>query len=191
MKHLFKIAFALILSLSFFACSEDNTENINNDTNNSFEKSIAILDTNSKVEGKTSKSNLEALTIELINFNEDYSLNEAYKINDIEFNDNGLFNDAIAGDGIYTSVELFDPLENKSKEAGDKLSYSENFAFTEDLKKELRSRYEGKRDVGISVSCDIVTRPCPQTTWYNTCYFSDECTCVYLENCTGTVSIEF
>ena len=69
MKQLTKITFALILIMTFFAWSKDNIENINNYTINNFEKSVAILDTYIKLESKTSKSNLEAHTIELINFN--------------------------------------------------------------------------------------------------------------------------
>lgn len=192
MKNLFRGYYLLLLSMMVLVTSCANEEDSTNESLDDFGSSVAIINTNDI--NQKDLSNIP-ITVELINFNSNYVLEEVYKINDIEYNDNGLFNDEVAGDGIYTSVEKFDfsKFNNLPKIKKSDVIVGNNFTFLDELKLWLNSNYKtesfakgpGRPTVSIKVSvgCELVTRPCPQTTWYNTCYFSDECTCVYIENC--------
>lgn len=198
MKNLFKGYYLVLLSILVLASSCSNEGDITKESLDDFGSSVAIINTNDI--SKQDLSNIP-ITVALINFNSNYMLEDKYKINDIEYSDNGLFNDEVAGDGIYTSVEKFD-LSKSNNSLNIKNSdafVGSNFAYLEELKSWLNTDNnvdtyaKGPRptaSITVSVGCDIVTRPCPQTTWYNTCWFSNECTCVYLENCEAEVSIE-
>lgn len=132
--------------------------------------------------------------VEILNFDNRYSLNETFVIDDIEYSDNGRFNDMVANDGIYTSVQTFIPssenqnaFEEENVANVQVIADLDDFLYMDDLEQSL-ARIKPK--VIASVGCDIVIRDCPQTAWYNSCWFSDRCSCVYLENCELTVSIE-
>lgn len=116
-------------------------------------------------------------------------------IDDIEYSDNGLFNYAVANDGIYTSVQTFTPSE-ENQNAPEQEDFAnikvaadvDEFMYMGDLKQSLA---KVKPSIKAEVGCKIVTKPCPQTTWYNTCYFGENpCTCVYLKDCEFSISIE-
>ena len=64
-------------------------------------------------------------------------MNEIYKIINIEFNEDDLFNHAIADNAIYT-FELFDPLENKTKETCDKFKLLQILCFYRRIKKRIK-----------------------------------------------------
>lgn len=198
MKNLFKVKYLVLLTtiILTFACStedDDKNENLND-----FSSSVAIINTH-----EVSQKDLSSLpiTIKLVSFNSNYFLEEKYKIDGIEYNDNGLFNDQFAGDGIYTSVEKFNIKEFKSINTKSSDAFvSSNFIYIEEFKSWLKENYDTRKDeksglkpklsAKVNVGCKMVTRPCPETTWYNTCYFSEDCTCVYLEDCELDVSIE-
>lgn len=197
MKKLLKLSSVLSLTLFFFSCEKSNEGFVSNENQN-FLSSVAIIDKTDLNSSKTEEA-LTAYTLELKNFNEKYQLNDTYKIDDIEYTDNGQNNDLIANDGIYTSVELFEITSKSSKNISVKIAYSEDFKYKDQIrnytKEFLASNKELQENagigIGVSITCDIVTRPCPQTTWYNSCWFTDECTCIYLENCSVTVGVGF
>ena len=207
------LVFSIIALVTVVACSKDDT-NVDNGlqekTENSqfslrgaaeiispesFTKSVAIVKLAHAVSipAKTTKDEV-ALVIEVFNFDDNYSLNEAFVIDNIEYSDNGRFNDKVANDGVYTSVQTFTPSEENQNAPEEEdvanvmvIADMDDFLYMDDLKETLA---KVKPKVYAQVGCDIVTRDCPQTTWYNSCWFSDECTCVYLENCELTIGIE-
>ena len=115
------------------------------------------------------------------------------------------YNDIKAGDGIYTSVELF------SKEVNDEDEYiyvGKHFEYLDDFDLLLIKNYghflneiieinnsynQSAKTKGvvasIKIACKIVTRECPEDKWYNKCLFSSPCTCVYLEDCELTIDV--
>lgn len=192
MKKIIRVTSLFGLIFLLFSCEKNETE-LESLENKDFLTSVAIFDIGESISSKTSEDKL-SYTLELKSFDNKYRLKEAYKINDIEYSDNGKFNDLIAGDGVYTSVNVFD----SPKKSDLKISYSKSFKYRDKIssysKKVLatsnKSNNVGENATfGITITCDIVTRTCPQTRWYNTCWFSDSCTCVYLENCQISVGI--
>lgn len=169
-------------------------------TPNTFKASVAIWKSDHHVSIPIENSSKVALTLKILNFDSASYLNEAFKIEGVEYSDNGKFNDKVAGDGIYTSVETFEASEYENSQDEKEIVYvslGKEFKYMEELKENLRD-YENEItggpggptiELSAKVHCDIVTRPCPQDHWYNTCWFSDECTCVYLENCDLDVNI--
>ena len=66
-------------------------------------ESVALIRTGVKTETNAKKSDEKyAFTINVVDFSERIDLHEAYMIDDIEYSDNGLFNDEVANDGVYT-----------------------------------------------------------------------------------------
>ena len=107
MNKILKITLALCLSFTFFACSEDEnkveTELSFNDTSK-FLESVALIRTGVKTETNAKNSDEKyAFIINVVDFSESIDLHEAYMIDDLEYSDNGLYNDEVANDGVYTS----------------------------------------------------------------------------------------
>jgi hypothetical protein len=108
MKKMFLLLGVTVFMLS---CGKKNSQPSasasNVDSNPKFDESVALFQqTNTNVQSRE-KSTKVAYTFEMIDFSGDLTLGNVYKLEGIEYCDNGLFNDEIAGDGIYTSVETF------------------------------------------------------------------------------------
>jgi hypothetical protein len=196
MKYPLKSSLLITVFMSTFLLSCSTDAEIATESLNDFGSSVAIV--NKQGISKSDLTNT-TITIHLVNFNPNYSLESKYKINNIEYSDNGLYNDEVAGDGLYTSVEKFDlsksnfsTLNNSDAHLGSSFAYINNFKIWvgNNSKSFEKSGIKPTVSIKVNVGCDIVTRSCPQDTWYNTCLFSDECTCVYLENCKLDVTIE-
>lgn len=108
------------------------------------EKSTAIL-TQGRVivKGSTEKS---ARSFLLLNFDKNNKILAEYNVDGHLYVDNGEKNDLKAGDGIYTSTDLF---PNPKKTNVSYLMKSDSFMY----QKELESLSNNK--VGISVGCKI------------------------------------
>lgn len=126
--------------------------------------------------------------MEIKDFSGNVELNEAYKINGIEYNDNGKFNDKVANDGIYTSVESYKIINSEDVLTSLVINKAESFDYDEALSDYL-SDTNSKRK--IKFGCKVRNIKCPQTSWYNTCIWGSSCTCVDFYDCEFSVEIEF
>nr|WP_314494659.1 hypothetical protein [uncultured Chryseobacterium sp.] len=128
------------------------------------------------------------LLMEIKDFSGNIQLNEAYQIKGIEYNDNGKFNDKVANDGIYTSVESF-KIKNKEEVLNSFIvNKAESFKYETALS-EYMTDVNGKRS--IKFGCKVRNIKCPQTSWYNTCIWGSSCTCVDFYDCDISVEFEF
>ncbi|MGI9526836.1 MAG: hypothetical protein ACR2MS_06990 [Weeksellaceae bacterium] len=165
-----------------------------------FDNSVAIILYSQSFKSKA-KIGEEANIIEIRNFSNDFVLNSEYYIEGIQYTDNGEFNDEIAGDGLYTSIQTFPKDSRKSKNSLDKLSFGQDFKFNKELKRYLKSKYGGQSGSNsrlpesggkMKFGYKVRTIACPETGWWNSCYpLSSPCTCVEFYDCELSVEIEF
>lgn len=196
MKYISKIVLVSILSFSLFSCN--NEEPMQENIESTFDNSVAIIQYNQNFNAKA-KTGVSAKIIEIKNFSNDFALNSEYYIEGIQYTDNGEFNDEIAGDGLYTSIQTFSIDSHKSKNSLDELSYGQDFKFDEELKLYLQSKYGSQsgsfsnRGGGtIKFGCKVRTVTCPETSWWNSCWpLSSPCTCVEFYDCEASIEIEF
>lgn len=97
----------------------------------SFEESVAIK-LGSRVTTKNGGTTKSARTFTLVSFDKSYKLMNSYVLNGVDFTDDGKNNDLIAGDGVYTSVELLPNLERKTDLSG-VYFVSDNFKYLDTL----------------------------------------------------------
>lgn len=187
-----KIIVTTLLSMFLISCqtgsreenvSENNDKlNIsslakeNSDTTDLFNKSVAILKFNYDQE----PSENVALTARILSFDSNYTLLPVYKLNGVEYSDNGLFNDQVAGDGVYTSVERFSISENDIYNGVEAL-IGDGFLFKDQLIQQIKSDYASKvgPKASIKFGCKTKLIKCPNTSWYNTSYFGEPCVLFY------------
>lgn len=128
-------------------------------------------------QGKTALA--QPMTIEIVNYHPTKKLLPAYMINGIEYNDNGKYNDKVAGDGIFTSVRN---VTVKGLPKGTSKKYNASSSL----------RYQSANKSEIGIGCKVRTVTCPETNWWNSCWpLSSPCTCVEFYDCEVTISIEF
>jgi hypothetical protein len=197
MKFLSKITIALFLTFSFFACSEDEnkvkSELSPNDTS-TFLESVALIRTGVKT-GTNAKNSEEkyAFTINVIDFSESIDLHEAYMIDDIEYSDNGLYNDEIANDGVYTSVQKYRIVNQESNKTNilntQIINKSDNFKYDKDLNNYLNKNGVASK-TKIKFGCKVRTVTCPETSWWNDCWFGSPCTCIEFYDCETSIEVE-
>src|SRR5690554_2942102 len=134
-------------------------------------KSVAIIQGGVELDRSTAKY---SLIMEVKDFSGEYRLHDAFMIDGIEYSDNGKFNDEIANDGIYTSVNQYDLeasvvnklINNYYIHAGS------NFAY----ESELEDYVSARPTFGVSAGCNVRLVDCPETSWYNDCWFGSPCT---------------
>lgn len=152
-----------------------------------FEASVLILQDLSEFIGKATLK--KPLTMELVNFNSNRKLLPAYRINGIEYSDNGKFNDIVAGDGVFTSVTTH-RVKGKAEDLSARGAKSNAFAYTQELLSFRKGIYASSQR-GIGLSCKIRLVTCPETTWYNSCWpLSSPCQCVEFFDCEVSVGLE-
>jgi hypothetical protein len=103
MKQL-NLIFAITILFSVFSCeSTEEAEAVPEFNKKQFLESVAIIGpfTSDLGNGIFSKA------VEIKDMSGNLKLSGVFKLNGSEYSDKGLFNDQIAGDGIYTSVEVF------------------------------------------------------------------------------------
>jgi hypothetical protein len=162
-----------------------------------------LLYNNSNNTSSKAKSSKEAIIIEIKNFNSDLVLKTQYYIDGIQYTDDGQFNDEIAGDGLFTSIQTYLSKNLKSGNNQDELNLGQNFKFNNELKSFLKEKYDyntttnnsGKsvaRKSKIKFGCKVRTAECPETSWWNSCWpLSSPCTCVEFYDCEASIEIEF
>jgi hypothetical protein len=158
MKNIFKTAIVcLTISIFVMACNTNDNDVAFDAANDAklFEESVALKTTeNVNLNGRTDKV---ALTYEAINYNDEYQLKAALIINGHAYSDDGKYNDEVAGDNIYTSVDLFEASseDKNSKETtwgvSDKFKYKEQF---------LQER-------GFTIKCKVRHVPCSGESFWS------------------------
>lgn len=145
-----------------------------------FEESVLVIEDLSEFMGKSILK--KPLIIELVNFNSGRKLLPAYKINGVEYCDNGKHNDKVAGDGIFTSVSSYS-VKGSAASLSARGATSNRFKYAQSLQSFRNGKYgSDQRDVGLSCKIRLVT--CAETTWYNSCWpLSSPCTCVEFYDC--------
>ncbi|MFT5862558.1 MAG: hypothetical protein ACI828_001207 [Flavobacteriales bacterium] len=152
-----------------------------------FEESVLILQDLSEFLGKSELK--KSLTLELVNFNDSRKLLPAYRINGVEYSDNGKFNDIVAGDGVFTSVTTH-RVKGSAEALSARGAKSNAFAYTQELLSFRKGIYASSQR-GIGLSCKIRLVTCPETTWYNSCWpMSSPCQCVEFFDCEVSVGLE-
>lgn len=197
MRDLFKIY--IIIAAGLFVGSCDKNEL--NTNNYGFDESVAILihqndmNTAKLLENKYAK-------LEIKNFNPDFSLIDEYVIDGVKYTDNGEFNDEIAGDNVYTSINKTDISHLlKNVNDSDVVNFSPNFRFKSELQEELKtmyqldkneSNYSQKVEGKIAFGCKVRLITCPETGFWDTCWpLSSPCTCVDFYDCEASIELSF
>lgn len=196
MKYILKIAFAIVLSLTLFSCGEDDSTTYK--TKSTFETSVAIIENGTEINNYNSKSSDSfTLKVRLKSFDSNFDLSPVYKFDGIEYCDNGLFNDEVAGDGIYTSVKTFNYASRKNSYKGIIINKSEKFEHTEKLNEFLLANYSNNNStlqtkagakLKVKLGCKVRLVDCPNTDWYNTSFFGEPCVEFY--DCEASVEVE-
>jgi hypothetical protein len=190
MKYLY-LLFAVSILCS---CTVDENHDIENSNTNNFNESVVILQNPTNL-----KSSIEAqpIYIEMLSFNADFVLEEEYYIDGIQYTDNGSFNDQIANDGIYSSIQSYnssDLLEKSDFETT--INFGGSFKYQEEFTNYLAERYDAldineKGGIKIKAGCKMRLAPCPETSWWNTCWpLSSPCTCVEFYDCDATIEVD-
>lgn len=192
------------MSISLLSCTTDSREeNLNEKTNVNlkqnidnaarivteeelFSRSVAIIKFNYDLE----PSSNVPLRLKLVTFDKDYKLLPVYKFNNIEYSDNGEFNDQIAGDGIYTSIENFN-IATEDIYNGVEVNVGETFLYKDQLIDLVKNDYLNrgiKPKAVIKFGCKVRIVKCPNTSWYNTSIFGEPCVEFY--DCEASVEVE-
>jgi hypothetical protein len=197
MNKILKITLALCLSFTFFACSEDEnkveTELSFNDTSK-FLESVALIRTGVKTETNAKNSDEKyAFIINVVDFSESIDLHEAYMIDDLEYSDNGLYNDEVANDGVYTSVQKYRIVNQESNKTNvlntQIINKSDNFKYEKNLTDYLNKNGIASKTT-IKFGCKVRTVTCPETSWWNDCWFGSPCTCIEFYDCEASIEVE-
>lgn len=189
MKYLIKTGTLLILIIWSWSCTKDSITEIEPPA--TFEESVAIIDYGIT---KLITSDNVALTLEMVNFNRDFDLQQEYTIDYIQYTDNGEFNDEVAGDGIYTSVQTFTDDLNEGEVIDEIiLNKGDDFKYTEELMNLVNERINEFRPlksatgITIRIGCKVRVVTCPE---YKSCWpFSSPCNCIHYYNCDASIEI--
>jgi hypothetical protein len=125
------------------------------------------------------------------NFNPNFTLQNEYYIEGVQFTDDGNFNDITSGDGIYTSIQTFPTKQRNVGLEKIKIITGADFEYYEELGvllKEKKIDYSVENLDNKSIGCDFQTAVCPETSWWNTCWpMSSPCTCIEFYNCSVSI----
>tara|TARA_B110000027_G_scaffold33351_1_gene37022 strand:- start:301 stop:897 length:597 start_codon:yes stop_codon:yes gene_type:complete len=197
MKYYLKVAFTALIGLALFSCTTDENKFPNDELG--FNESVAIIEPafSSYLYNKVDE---ELMIIELKNFNPHFKLSTQYKIKGVKYTDDGMFEDKIAGDGIYTAINKI-TLKKMKSFTESKLNFGPEFKFTENLKEYLDENYsigelENTRNQklkgSIGFGCKVRLITCPETGFWDTCWpISSPCTCVDFYDCEIGFKITF
>ena len=155
-----------------------------------YDDSVIMIQDFNQIRSRSTKGK-QALTITIVNFDNRFKLLPAYLIDGIEYCDNGQYNDAVAGDGIFTSVKKFNITLGKSA-TGIEVAKGEDFKYEKEMQAFLSSEFKDQRGVGIGFSCKVRTITCPETNWWNSCWpLSSPCTCIEFYDCEVGLELKF
>ncbi|MBT8266880.1 MAG: hypothetical protein KJO41_05650 [Bacteroidia bacterium] len=152
------------------------------------EESLVFIHDFSEISTRNSNDE-HKIKVKILNFDSDYKLLPAYRIDGIEYCDNGQYNDQVAGDGIFTSVTTHRISFTKSYVSQTYYS-SDAFKYSRDLSNYLDANNSNKGP-GITFGCKVRTITCPETNFWNSCWpFSSPCTCFEFYDCQVGFKIE-
>lgn len=176
------IAFTLVMLIGFGVNAQKNNKP-------TFETSVVIIENGTDYLNSKPSDKL-AFKLRLKSFDSSFKLSPVYKLDGVEYSDNGLFNDKVAGDGIYTSVQKLEYSTKKNLYDGITVNKSDKFEHSDELNSFLLSSYasKGKPKLVVKLSCKVRLVDCPNTSWYNTSWFGEPCVEFY--NCEASVEIE-
>lgn len=185
MKNFKNVMSVITLTMVVLASINVNAQEKKNSlTLKEFSESVLIMQDFTNVRINKSK----ALKIKILNFHSEKQLESAYMINGIEYCDNGKFNDKVAGDGIYTSVKNIKVIKLQEKSV--LLNMNEDFKHDKELNKYLDDKLNVSSKTKLKVSCKMSLETCPETSWWNDCWFGSPCTCIQFRDCEIEVEIE-
>jgi len=185
MKTIYKIITVCILLVSTGMFAQNSKTIVNPEKSGKLQaldaqellESVVFVQDFTPFQGR--KVGARPITIEIVNYHPTKKLLPAYMINGLEYCDNGKYNDKVAGDGIFTSVQNV-TVKNLPKGTGKKYTASPA------LKHQSANKSE------IKFGCKVRTVTCPETNWWNSCWpLSSPCTCVEFYDCEVEISIEF
>jgi hypothetical protein len=146
----------LLLTLLVVSCSkeDDNNSNLEASHMKRFEESVLLKSDLPVSLSSTSKKNADTnesyITFKIENYDNEFVLRPVYVIDGVDFVDTGDFNDRVAGDGIYTSLQS-EVLSNAKKSSKSKIVMSDEFKFKNKLTTNMveidckfRMTYKGK-----------------------------------------------
>ncbi|NNK72799.1 MAG: hypothetical protein HKO94_06375 [Flavobacteriaceae bacterium] len=155
-----------------------------------YDDSVIFIQDLNQIRARSSQGK-QALTITIVNFDNRFKLLPAYRIGDVEYCDNGQYNDVVAGDGIFTSVKKFNVNLGKSTN-GIEVSKGTEFKYEKEMQALLNTKFNDQRSSGIKFSCKVRTITCPETNWWNSCWpLSSPCTCLDFYDCELELEIDF
>lgn len=197
MKKISRIFYALLCISIFISCNNHQKEEFIQevDENSKFEESVAVIQNTYAFKDNSSsvKSQRIVLKVELVCFDDVIELSPVYKIDGVEYCDNGLFNDEYEGDGIYTSVEDFIIEETSMKSQFNNeiiINKSDRFRYDVELYEYISGNYIGatKTKLKIKIGCKVRWADCPNTNWLNTSLFGEKCIEFY--DCEASAELE-
>jgi len=125
-----------------------------------------------------------AKAVEIKDMSGTLKLSGVFKLNGSEYSDKGLFNDQIAEDGIYTSVETFKDEEVKQNIPEKPIAMvSSKFKYSNELIFSNYASANGRPQGGsIKIGCESITlEECRDEYWWDTDWFGEPC--IYLSGC--------
>lgn len=164
----------------------NNTQGAKALSSEDFENSVVLVQDLSAFKGKSS-SFKAPISIQVLNFHKSKKLLPAYTFDGVAYSDDGKHNDAVAGDGVFTStrkvsVSSSDQLPDKRFLASTGFKYNDAFG--------QYASASGMSKSGIGFSCKVRIITCPETHWWNSCWpLSSPCSCVEFYDCEIGISI--
>jgi hypothetical protein len=129
-----------------------------------FEESVLLKSDLPVSLSSTSKKNADTnesyITFKIENYDGEFVLRPVYVIDGVDFVDTGDFNDRVAGDGIYTSLQS-EVLSNAKKRSENRIVMSDKFKFKSKTSKvkigcKFRSTHKGKTWLGNSCTSGCI-----------------------------------
>lgn len=183
----------LLCIITISACSKNDASDLETQNMDSekFLQSVAFnlsLD-NTKSNKLSENSNKKIINLKINNFNPNLTLEKAYIFNGVTFNDDGKYNDQIAGDNIYTSVQEVNVDIKKGKNLKNNITITDDsFAYNN----ELNSMKGGSVDGSAGVSCGISHGDCPSDGGFWDSDWGTGWGCFGLkDDCVGTIELSF
>jgi hypothetical protein len=184
----------VISTIALLSCNTlQNKSDLENLNEVKFEEAIVLFQNIMPVKSLKNGQTIEiVLTLELVSFDENVPISSEYYIDGIQYTDDGQFNDSVAGDGIYTSIQIYlvsaDFLELKNSLGNAILHKGYNFKYEAELEKYLNAKFPEKASVKFGCKVRLVT--CSETNWWNVCWpLPSPCTCVEFYDCYTEIEI--
>ena len=185
-----------VLAMIGIACEKNGSEQINSinhvngieESNNKllnlFNSSVAII-----WSGYAYEAEIAPYQLKIVSFNNLVLLKNQYFIDGVAYTDDGKFNDLVAGDGLYTSVNK---LSYKSDlDRTDVVNFNEVFKYQDELYKYMHDAGDVAEKTSVSLSCKIRIARCPETNWWNSCWpLESPCNCIEFYDCELTLTYE-